>query len=327
MATYRYGNNYRVAIGQETSLGSGYTNSTNIRFDDLTVLPDTINMVGDVAQIDTGAKTQSGLSTLCEYKQGYKQYTVTLSGYLSHEHEILLKALTPDTASPYCIDALPTLKSYVILRIWSDAVSTPYVADKAIGCQLSSLKITGTSGDMIRYEAVFMAQGFEREIASQAITGTDPGVVCTSGFNFGDYDSTTELCFGDTEHLKSFDLSLGYELADDATSYQNSNTRLETIPMKAACEFSYVTNHDTTNTTYDTKAETLLHSDTVLAERLFFKNTVKTWQLDMNGQLSAYTFADPGKALFENQVTERLIYKFTAPSTHAYPLTVTVVTL
>ena len=82
MAGFLYGNNYRTVIGKETSLGSGKTNATSIAWTEVTVLPDKCEMTIDKAQIDTGAKTQTGLPTLCEIKSGYEKYTVTLSGVL-----------------------------------------------------------------------------------------------------------------------------------------------------------------------------------------------------------------------------------------------------
>jgi hypothetical protein len=171
---------------------------------------------------------------------------------------------------------------------------------------------------------VFNVIAYDREV-SQAITGTDPGVICTAGFNFGNMLAATELSFGDTEHLKSFELAINYELADDATSFQNSLARLETIPLKANCTLSYVTNYDVTNTSFDTKAEDLLHGATAINEVIALTLTTSApatvnWTITTNGQLVSYTLADPGNALFENSVTERLCYY----ATPAYPVTIVI---
>ena len=48
--------------------------------------------------------------------------------------------------------------------------------------------------------------------------------------------------------------------------------------------------------------------------------TTHIWEIVTNGQLTSYTFADPGRALFENSVTERLCYY----STPAYPVKISV---
>lgn len=337
MATYRTGNDYRTAIGLETnqtspaheSLGSGVTNiAGTIAFTELTLLPDKMEQSGGQAQIATNSKTGTGLQTTCEFKGGYKNYQVVMSGILSHEHEILLKALTPTplVAKTYVINALPNpLNSYVIMRIWKDAPQAGvYNVDKAIGCQLMKLVITGQSGGMVTYEATFMSMGYTRE-TTQLIGGTDPGYECKLGFNFGDMHADTELLFGDTEHLKSFTLTLGYDLADDATSFQNSLTRLETIPVKATCELQYVTNYNVANTSYDKIAETLLFGATALTEvlALYAVDGAKTykWTITTNGQLVDFKAPDPDRALFESQVTERLCYY----ATPAYPVTIVVV--
>jgi len=315
----RFGNNYRVAIGTETALGSGKTNSTSIAWSEVLTLPDTIEMTADISPIETGAKTQTGLATLCETKRGYQNYTITVSGVLSHEHKVLLTAfgLTQAPANTYTMDKLPTsIPGLVILRVWSDApTGTPadnYTVDKASGCQLMRLNITGSSGDMVRYEATFMAQTFARE-ATQEITGTDPGTVCTEGFNFGDVTAT--LQFGSGTYLKTFSLTMEHELADDASSFQNSNTRLATIPVKVGGEFTYTTNYDTKGS--ETSSGSLLHGDASITEEFALANTAYTWAIVLTGQLTSYTMADPDRQMFENNVTERLVVDVAA-----FPLTI-----
>lgn len=307
----RFGNNYRVAIGTETALGSGKTNSTSIAWTEVLPLPDTIELVADIAAIETGAKTQTGLATLCETKRGYQNYTVTLSGVLSNEHEVLLTAfgLTKAPANTYTMDKLPaSIPGLVIMRVWSDAptgtpVANKYKVDKASGCQLMRLVINGSSGDMVRYEATFMASTYARE-ATQEITGTDPGTVCTEGFNFGDV--TAIVNFGDGEYLKTFNLTLEHELADDASSFQNSNTRLATIPVKVGGEFTHTTNYDTAGTT-DATAEENLHGDAAIIETFTLVNTSFAWSIVLTCQLTSYTLADPDRQMFENNATYRLV--------------------
>ena len=313
----RFGNNYRVAIGTETAFASGKTNVTSIAWTELLTLPDKIEPTVDIAAIETGAKTQTGLGTLCETKRGYQNNSVVVSGVLSNEHEILLTAmgLTESPPNTYTMDKLPTtIPSYVILRVWSDAPSEgDYTVDKYSGCQLMRFVITGSSGDMVRYEATFMASTYAREDA-QEITGTDPGTVCTEGFNFGDVTGT--FAFGDEDHLKTFSLTLEHELADDASSFQNSNTRLATIPVKVGGEFTYTTNYDTAGTT-DVTAEVNLHGDAAISEEFTLVNTSFTWDISLTCQLTSYTLADPDRQMFENNATYRLVtdgatYPFTA---------------
>jgi len=311
------GNNYRTVIGAETALGSGKTNAQSIAWTEVTVLPDKCEMVHSVTPISTGNKTQTGLPTLCETKAGYQMDTVTLSGVLSHEHEIILKAFFKDAATPYVMDSVPTLDGYVIMQVWSDDTGTPYIADKAVGCQCVSFNITGTSGDMIKYEATFTSMGITRR-ASQAITEADPGTACTEGFNFG--DTTATLNYGDTTHLKSFALSMQNNQVDDAAQFQNSNTRLQTIPMNVSGTLNYVTNYY--DTAADIAAEGDLHSTTELNESITLANATKYWEISVYGQHTEYQRSDPDQQLFDNNVTERLI----VPA-GSYPITIAVTTI
>jgi hypothetical protein len=314
--TTRTGNDYRVIIGKETAYGSGKTNVTSIDVaSEVTWLTDRCEFTFTPTQIDTRAKSGVGLSTPCEFKPGYQTYTVTLSGYLSNEHEILLKAFTGETESTYDIDGLPTLDGYVIERVWSDTTNTPLVVDKAVGCQLRELSFTGASNDMVRYEAVFAAKTINRE-TTQAFTGAIPARACAKGYNFGDVTGT--LNFGDTTHLKSFSLKLTNETPDDASMFQNSNTLPTGITVaKVLGELNYVTNYYSTAT--DKAGESKVYSDTPLVEVLVFNNTVKDWTLTMNTQVTSYSLPEPESALFENNVTSRLVY-----TTGANPLSIAV---
>ena len=322
---YRYGNNYRVLVVEEVTAGT--TPAVTWAADAKQYLiPDIVEMSEEVAQIKTNSKTGTGLATYCENRPGYQNATVTLTGVLSHEHEFLLKGLGYDYgAGVYTLKELPsTFPTYSIIRLWSDALTgspaNNYTVDKAVGCQLSSLKIMGGSGDMVRYEATFQSMGVTAETTISIAQGAtnDPGTPCVKGFNFGDV--TADLSYGSGDYLKSFELTLGYEIADDATSFQNSNTRLETIPLKATPELSYVTNYDTAGT-LDTDRQSTLYGETAIAEEIALIMldglTTHTWKITTNGQLTSYTFADPGRALFENSVTERLCYY---PA--AYPVTI-----
>ena len=325
---YRYGNNYRVLVVKEETAGTTPIVAWNVATN-RHLLPDIVEMSEEVAQIETNSKTGTGLATYCENRPGYQNATVTLTGVLSHEHEFLLKGLGYDyKTGVYTLKELPTtFPTYSIIRLWSDALTgTPaytYKADIAVGCQLSSLKIMGRSGDMVRYEATFQSMGVLAETNFSIAQGAtnDPGNPCVIGFNFGDVTAT--LNYGSGDCLKSFELTLGYEIADDATSFQNSNTRLETIPLKATPELSYVTNYDTTGT-LDTNRQSILYGEAAISEAIALVMvdglTTHTWTIETNGQLTSYTFADPGRALFENSVTERLCYY----STPAYPVKITV---
>ena len=291
--SYRYGNNYRVLVIDEVTAGT--TPAVLWAAPAFWhLIPDIVEMSEEVAQIETNSKTGTGLATYCENRPGYQNATVTLTGVLSHEHEFLLKGLGYDhSGGVYTLKELPsTFPTYSIIRLWSDALTGnpahTYTVDKAVGCQLSSLKIMGRSGDMVRYEATFQSMGVTAETTISIAQGAtnDPGTPCVKGFNFGDV--TAKLSYGSGDYLKSFELTLGYEIADDATSFQNSNTRLETIPLKATPELSYVTNYDTAGT-LDTDRQSILYGETAISEEISLVMTdivqalTFTWKIEING--------------------------------------------
>ena len=77
MGNYRSGNKYRVAIGLETSLGSGNTHleagsppTLSVRWDDLTVMPVKLELSPDRQLIDTNYKTGTSQATAYEQVQG-----------------------------------------------------------------------------------------------------------------------------------------------------------------------------------------------------------------------------------------------------------------
>lgn len=337
MARYRYGNNYRLAFGDEVEFGSGATHSSgatpatlSTRWDELTVVPDKIEFFLEDSIIQTGNKTQTGLGSLCETDIGHQHRRVVMTGNLSHEHfPFLLDAYGLDDSEEagriWLLNGIPAnLPSFVIMRIWDDAVTetNKYMVDIAKGCQLTELKITGASGDLVKYEATFMASTFQTEqrFAITKDAGEDPGTVCTEGFSFGNVSA--EVKFGHPAHIKSFSLTLGSELADDATSYQNSNTRLAVIPTFMTGELNITNNYDP-----DSVEDKKIISD-YLNKRIGHKNIGLTLENSellvtfmMNIQITNYTFADPDKQLFENNITGRLVNTSEAP-----PLSVWLVT-
>ena len=160
MGKYRSGNKYRVAIGLETSLGSGNTHSTggttptfSVRWEDLTVMPVKLELNPDRQLIDTNYKTGTSQATAYEQVQGVTDGTFTLSGKLSLDYEILLKAMfhqTPVNHAYTFDDTPPTAKSLVMMKVWDDApVNSKYKVDIAKGCAVDSLVITGRSKEAI----------------------------------------------------------------------------------------------------------------------------------------------------------------------------------
>ncbi len=317
---YRTGNDYWVTIGKEYSTeadpNAGYgtgqmtAGSMDMVWTDLSIFPDKLEIGGERAVIETGAKTLSGIPTTYERIRGNYNYNITLSGILSKNHEILLEGMNFSyNGKTYTLVSIPEyLPSFVILRVWNDPpdITTPekpkYLVDKFLGCQLTKLTLSGASGDMVKYEATFNIYSYEREI-SQIITGDKPTFNDIMGrlFNFGDMLFTTQ--FGDETKTKSFSLSMGYEIPDDAIQYMNSLKRNPAIPLRFTGEYKYVNNYHKNRN--EVGIEDLINN-TFVTEESFTIQGAKNWSFELYGQITGYTLADPDKALFENNITYRL---------------------
>ena len=315
MSNYRTGNDYWIAIGKEygttnEGYGTGRMNSgtDDLAWNALTVFPDKLEIGGERATIDTGYKTLTGIPMPVDKVLGNYNYTLTISGILSKRHEIFLQGLMTKTVNKYELKTIPDfIPSFVILRVWNDApTGTPaetYKVDKFKGAQLTKLSFSGASGDMVKYEATFNITTFEREI-NQKITGTKPAfsAIADGLFNFGDMEF--ELQFGESNEAKSFSFNIGYEFPDDSTQYMNSLTRLPAIPLRVSGEFNYVNNYHKNGD--DAYIETDYIYKEIYDEGFIFKSGANKWEFQFFCQLINYSLADPDKALFENNITERL---------------------
>jgi len=311
----RIGNSYRLAIGKEFAFNSGSTADAGvISFTALSVVASAIS--GEVVPeaLETNFKTGSAMPTACELAQGIRSGQITVSGTLTDGHELLLHAATHDSTSPYTWTAKPTATSFVILRIWDDSATTPYTVDKFSGCRLDSLTITGSSGSLITFDAVFSPAAYTPE-TSQAITGTDPGVTCGTPFSFGEVEIASS--FGSGTSAKSFSIMLGSEYADNASSYQNSNTRLADVVVKYTGELQLAVNYDSSADADYTVEYIASDNFSSSPEKITLANANKTWKFELPIQLTALTKADPDNQLFETSVTAKIVYDLdaaTAPS-------------
>ena len=319
MANFRTGNDYWVAIGQEytteTEKNAGYGTGKVLQSGEPTwekfkLFPDKIEIGGERAVIDTGHKTMSGIPTPADKTLGIFNYTITLSGILTTEHEILLKMFNFDynvDDKIYTLKNIPEkLPSFVILRVWNEPPDTnhKYTVDLFKGAQLTKLTISGASGDVIKYEAIFNITEFERE-TNYTIAGDKPNAldIMEKIFNFG--DTSFSLNFGNNTKAKSFSLNFGYEYPDDNTQYMNHLKRKPLIPLRFTGEVNYVNNYQKDGN--ETVIESDLYYGSSTINTIIIKNNSIRWRFDFNSQVINYSLADPDKALFENNITERLV--------------------
>jgi len=319
MSNYRTGNDYWVAIGQEytteTNINAGYGTGEVLQSGEPTwekfkLFPDKIEIGGERAVIDTGHKTLSGIPTPADKVLGNYNYTLTLSGILTSEHEILLKMFNFDcyldifnVDKIYKLNNIPEkLPSFVILRVWNEPPDTnnKYTVDLFKGAQLTKLTISGASGDVIKYEAIFNITEFERE-TNYTIAGTKPNAlnIMDKIFNFG--DTSFSLNFGNKTKAKSFSLNFGYEFPDDNTQYMNHLKRKPLIPLRFAGEFNFVNNYDNSNV--DIYLYEMVNTNDIYSYGIQLKDK---WLFTLYGNIISYSLADPDKALFENNINVKL---------------------
>jgi len=318
MSNFRTGNDYWIAIGQEyateTDINAGYGTGKVLQSGEPTwekfkLFPDKIEIGGERAVIDTGHKTLSGIPTPADKVLGNYNYTLTLSGILTSEHEILLKMFNfdyDDDDKIYKLNNIPEkLPSFVILRVWNEPPDTnnKYTVDLFKGAQLTKLTISGASGDVIKYEAIFNITEFERE-TNYTIAGTKPNAldIMEKIFNFG--DTSFSLNFGNKTKAKSFSLNFGYEFPDDNTQYMNHLKRKPLIPLRFVGEFNFVNNYDKSDV--DVNLYEIVNSNNIYEETIYLKNNNIYWTFILYANIISYSLADPDKALFENNITMKL---------------------
>ena len=314
MGNYRSGNKYRVAIGLETSLGSGNTHSQagnpptlSVRWEDLTVMPVKLELNPDRQLIDTNYKTGTSQATAYEQVQGVTDGTFTLSGKLSLDYEILLQAMFHQAAPvnhKYTFDDTPpTAKSLVMMKVWDDApVNSKYKVDIAKGCAVDSLVITGRSKEAIEFTMSGRITDHEREV-EQVITGTDPGLTFPDVVQFG--DTVYSGHFGEQTRLTEFSLTLTNIYIDDTKRYTNSMSRLRDIILRQEGELNVKGLFKQETTELNPMDD--IGIDNQLQEIIQIVSGTSGWDIAFQALVTAFDSADPDRDLFESNVTMKAI--------------------
>ena len=313
MGNYRSGNKYRVAIGLETSLGSGNTHSQagspptlSVRWEDLTVMPVKLELNPDRQLIETNYKTGTSQATAYEQVQGVTDGTFTLSGTLSLDYEILLKAMfhqSPVNHKYTFDDTPPTAKSLVMMKVWDDApVNSKYKVDIAKGCAVDSLVITGRSKEAIEFTMSGRITDHEREV-EQVITGTDPGLTFPAVVQFGDIEYFGN--FGETDRLTEFTLTLTNVYIDDTKRYANSMSRLRDIILRQEGELNLKGLYK--QGVFENNPMDEIGVDINQCIELALVSGGHNWDIMFNSMIINIDSADPDRDLFESNITLKAV--------------------
>ena len=250
----RFGNQYRIAIGKETSYGSGFTQMSggpnptgSVAWTDLLVHSGVINMTPTINTAATTYKSGLTVSHPCEEVQTTSMGTVTVSGDASLAilekyigGVMVERAFPPAMVFPANTADIP---SFVLYQIWDDAPSEgKFKVNRVKGAKLQQLVITGSQGGLIQFEATFETQTVEREV-EQSITGIDPGRRCGTPLQFGDV--TASLAMGnEATALDTFSITFTNEFTADASKFANNMTLFNPHIIKQGGEISYTCNYD-----------------------------------------------------------------------------------
>ena len=289
----RYGNDYLILLGKETSYGTEQTTYT-------ATLPDTVTMKEEISQIAVSQKSYSYEKQKNEIQKGTIGGTVEITGELAYDngltkHGILLEAFFDDSTSPFENQTVGTAKnSYTIYQYFSDGK-----VNKAVGCVLQTLNISGAFNDVIKYTATFRAKEITREATVTLTTPTYPEI---KPFLFCNVSVTIHGTSG--VKINSFDLNLQNILADDKFVYQNSCSK--TGEYKTAFQGTLKIQK-----TYDESSDTTIIddilSDTLAQDKITLTDGLDQWDINTYGKVTEANLPDPDKTIFEFDFTKELM--------------------
>ena len=310
----RFGNQYRIAIGKETSYGSGFTQMSgtpatgSVAWDDLLVHSGVINMTPTINTAPTTYKSGLTVSHPCEEVQTTSMGTVTVSGDATLD--ILEKYIggvmlyndsddyfefPPDTAN---------IPSFVLYQIWDDAPDdTTFKVNRVKGAKLQQLVITGSQGGLIQFEATFETQTVEREV-EQNISGTDPGRSCGTALQFGEI--IAQLTMGnEATALDTFSITFTNEFTADASKFANNMTLFNPHIIKQGGEISYTCNYDSAGA--ETKLNIISNPNTINTDTIWIKSGANSFRVVIPSIATSLDLPDVERDYFKLNYTGRII--------------------
>lgn len=314
-----FGNDYNVVLGVETAFGSGKTNSTSIAWTEVVRTNMVVEFTPVVNTVDTNIKTGTAYGLAAEKAVTTTGGTVKVSGNMTYKLAAKLfgLALNQSGSGPFTIqaDANATPKSAVIVKLLDTAPSgTTYKCDKAIGCKLTDLTISGSSGGLITVEANFTCTSYNLS-TSTSITGTDPGFESAPVFiNFG--DTAAGMAFGNgTSNINDFSVKITNNFVGDEIMYQNSRTMIDPLIQSVEVELQYSVIYSAAGLEANPITNMYQKPEYCLSEGIRIGNATDG-KIDfiMTGQVTALTLPDPGKGVYVASVTERLVADQSSPA-------------
>lgn len=310
----RFGNQYRIAIGVETSYGSGFTQMSappspvgSVAWTDLLVHSGVINMTPVINTSPTTYKSGVTVPHPCEEVQTTSMGNVTVSGDASID---ILEKYFAGVMKDGGLGVLQfpsdtaNIPSFVLYQIWDDAPSgTKYKVNRVNGAKLQQLIITGSQGGLIQFEATFETQPVEREV-EQTITGTDPGRTCGTALQFGDIQA--ELAMGNAATaLDTFSITFTNEFTADASKFANNMTLFNPHIIKQGGEISYTCNYDSTGA--EKNLSIISDPDTINSDMISIMSGSNFCQLNIHSIATSLDLPDVERDYFKLNYTGRII--------------------
>ncbi|MDY0218981.1 MAG: hypothetical protein RBR14_06515 [Candidatus Cloacimonas acidaminovorans] len=230
---------------------------------------------------------------------GYKTVTITLSGVWTDRHKELLKMalLNTSATSPFVFGGEPgSAYSWTICQYFADS---PVKCNYAIGCVLKTLRISGNPGEAIRYEATFIGSLLYNE-TNNPFTSLTP--VLPTSYNPMMF-CKTQIDILNTGMLQTFSLDITNNFIDENLMVMNYNTIqnviLASIDLKFSCDIPFVA-----ETIYP---DFLSQNTTKIGLNISDNSSpIKSWVINMFGQLEDKTIADPDMGRFTSSLVFRL---------------------
>lgn len=309
----RFGNQYRIAIGEETSYGSGFTKMSgtppagSVAWDDLLVHSGVINMTPVINTSPTTYKSGLTVTHPCEEVKTTTMGTVTVSGDASLAIlEKYIGGVMLDNG--YGVFVFPAdtadIPSFVLYQIWDDAPSeAKFKVNRVKGAKLQRLVITGSQGGLIQFEATFETQTVEREV-EQSITGTDPGRSCGTALQFGEI--LASLAMGkEATALDTFSITFTNEFTADASKFANNMTLFNPHIIKQGGEISYTCNYDSTGAEKDLSI--ISDPDTINSDTINIMSGANYFQAIIPSIATSLDLPDVERDYFKLNYTGRII--------------------